>query len=47
MEVGKMGKEEIKIIEDSKHSLESEHENFAKSVKDDLSSFKKKALEKV
>ena len=42
-----MGKEEIKkIIEDSKRSLEGEHENFAKSVKDDLSSFKKKALEK-
>ena len=40
-----MGKEEIKkIIEDSKRSLEGEHENFAKSVKDDLSSFKKKAL---
>ena len=43
-----MGKEEIKkIVEDSKHSLEGEHDNFAKSVKDDLSSFKKKALQKV
>ena len=43
-----MGKEEIKkIIEDSKRSLRGEHESFAKSVKDDLDSFKNKALKKV
>jgi len=43
-----MGKEEIKkFVEDSKKSLESEHESFATSIKDELNSFKKKALERI
>ena len=43
-----MGKEEIKkLIEDSKKSLDQDHEKFSQSIKDDLQSFKKKTLEKI
>ena len=43
-----MAKEEIKkLIEDSKKALDQDKENFAKSIKDDLSSFKKKTLSKI
>ena len=43
-----MAKEDIKkLVEDSKKQLEKDHENFAKSVKDDLASFKKKTLERI
>ena len=43
-----MGKEEIKkLIEDSKKSLEQDHEKFSQSIKEDLQTFKKKTLEKI
>ena len=43
-----MGKEEIKkLIEDSKKSLQQDHEKFSQSIKNDLQSFKKKTLEKI
>ena len=43
-----MGKEEIKkLIEDSKKSLQQDHEKFSQSIKDELQSFKKKTLEKI
>ncbi len=41
-----MTKEEIKkLVENSKKVLEQDHENFAKSIKNDLTSFKKKTLD--
>ncbi len=40
-----MAKEEIKkLIEYSKKSVEQDHADFSKSIKTDLTSFKKKAL---
>ncbi len=43
-----MAKEEIKkLIESSKKMLEQDHENFAKSIKNDLASFKKKTLDQI
>lgn len=40
-----MTKEEIKkLLENSKKVIEKDHEVFSKSIKDDLASFKKKAL---
>lgn len=43
-----MTKEEIKkLIENSKKVLEQDHENFAKSIKNDLTSFKKKTLDRI
>ena len=40
-----MEKEEIrKLLENSKKVIEKDHEDFSKSIKDDLTSFKKKAL---
>jgi hypothetical protein len=43
-----MAKEEIKkLIENSKKVLEQDHENFAKSIKNDLTSFKKKTLDQI
>ncbi len=43
-----MGKEEIKsLIENSKKTVEKDHEKFSQSIKDDLQSFKKKTLEKI
>ena len=40
-----MTKEEIKgLIEDSKKVIKEDHEEFAKSIKNDLNTFKKKAL---
>ncbi len=41
-----MTKEEIKkLVENSKKVLEQDHEDFAKSIKNDLKSFKKKTLD--
>jgi hypothetical protein len=43
-----MAKEEIKkLIENSKKVLEQDHENFVKSIKSDLTSFKKKTLDQI
>ena len=43
-----MAKEEIKkLIENSKKLLEKDHEKFSQSIKSDLSSFKKKTLDKI
>jgi hypothetical protein len=43
-----MAKEEIKkLLEDSKKQLDQDHENFVKSIKDDLASFKKKTLDRI
>ena len=43
-----MGKEEIKkLIGDSKKVLEQEHNNFENSIKENLSSFKKKTLDQI
>jgi len=43
-----MGKEEIKkLVEDSKKSLEQDHQKFSDSIKDDLKSFKKKTLDRI
>jgi len=43
-----MAKEEIKkLIENSKEVLEQDHEKFSQSIKSDLSSFKKKTLDKI
>ena len=43
-----MAKEEIKkLIENSKKTIDQDKDNFAKSIKDDLSSFKKNTLTKI
>ncbi len=43
-----MTKEEIKkLVENSKKTLDNDHENFVKSIKDDLASFKKKTLDQI
>ena len=43
-----MAKEEIKkLIENSKKSLEQDYDNIAKSIKNDLTSFKKKTLDQI
>jgi hypothetical protein len=43
-----MTKEEIKkSVENSKKVLEQDHENFVKSIKSDLASFKKKTLDRI
>ena len=43
-----MTKEEIKkLLENSKKTLDHDHENFVKSIKDNLTSFKKKTLEQI
>jgi hypothetical protein len=43
-----MTKEEIKkLVENSKKALDNDHENFVKSIKDDLISFKKKTLDQI
>ena len=43
-----MAKEEIKkLLEDSKKQLDRDHEEFVKSIKDDLASFKKKTLDRI
>ena len=43
-----MAKEEIKkLLENSKKTLDDDHENFVKSIKSDLTSFKKKTLDKI
>ncbi len=43
-----MTKEEIKkLLENSKKTLDLDHENFVKSIKNDLTSFKKKTLDQI
>ncbi len=43
-----MAKEEIKkLLENSTKELDKDHANFEKSIKDDLSSFKKKTIDQV
>ncbi|WP_278973848.1 hypothetical protein [Nitrosopumilus sp.] len=43
-----MAKEEIKkLLENSKKELDVDYDNFVTSVKDDLNSFKKKALDRI
>ncbi len=43
-----MTKEEIKkLVENSKKTLDNDHDNFAKSIKDDLTLFKKKTLDQI
>ncbi len=43
-----MTKEEIKkLLESSKKALDNDHENFVKSIKNDLTSFKKKTLDQI
>ncbi|MHA7648188.1 hypothetical protein [Nitrosopumilus sp. S4] len=43
-----MAKEEIKkLLEHSKKELDSNYDNFVKSIQDELTSFKKKALDRI
>ena len=43
-----MAKEEIKkLLENSKKDLDGDYDNFVKSIKDDLASFKKKTLDQI
>jgi len=43
-----MTKEEIKkLVENSKKILEQDHENFTKSIKDNMKSFKKKTIDQI
>jgi len=43
-----MAKEEIKkLLENSKRTLDEDHEGFAESIKNDLASFKKKTLDQI
>ncbi len=43
-----MAKEEIKkLLENSKKDIGKEHDNFVKSIQDDLKSFKKKTHDKI
>ena len=43
-----MAKEEIKkLLEQSKKELDSNYDNYVKSIKDELTSFKKKALDRI
>ena len=43
-----MAKEEIKkLLENSKKVLDADHEEFVKSIKEDLNSFKKKTIDQI
>ncbi len=43
-----MTKEEIKkLLENSKKTIDNDHENSVKSIKNDLTSFKKKTLDQI
>ena len=43
-----MAKEEIKkLLDNSKKELDVDYDNFIKSIQDDLTSFKKKTLDRV
>ena len=43
-----MAKEEIKkLLENSKKELDKDHDNFVKTIQDELQSFKKKTLDKI
>ena len=43
-----MAKEQIKkLLENSKKELDADYDNFVKSIQDDLTSFKKKTLDRI
>lgn len=43
-----MAKDEIKkLLGNSKKELDGDYDNFVKSIKDDLTSFKKKTLDRI
>ena len=43
-----MAKNEIKkLLENSEKNIEQAHDDFAKSIKDDLQKFKKKTLDQI
>ena len=43
-----MVKEEIKkLLDNSKKELDADYDNFVNSIKDDLSSYKKKTLDRI
>ncbi len=43
-----MAKEEIKkLLENSKKTLDQDHDNFVKSIKNDLTSFRKETLDEI
>ena len=43
-----MGKEEIKkLLENSKKELDDDYDNFVSSIKNDLTLFKKKTLDRI
>lgn len=43
-----MAKDEIKkLLEDSKGNISAAHDEFAKTIKDDLQKYKKKTLDKI
>jgi len=43
-----MAKEEIKrLVENSKKTIQQDHDNYVKIIKDDLQNFKKKTLGKI
>ena len=43
-----MAKEEIKkLLDNSKKELDGDYDNFVSSIKDDLTSFKKKTLDRI
>jgi hypothetical protein len=43
-----MAKEEIKkLLENSKKELDADYDSFVKSIQDDLTSFKKKTLDRI
>jgi len=43
-----MAKDEIKkLLENSEKNISQTHDEFAKSIKDDLQKFKKKTMEKI
>lgn len=43
-----MTKDKIKkLLDDSKKTIEQEHENFVTTIKNDLQNFKKKTLDKI
>ena len=43
-----MTKEEIKkLLENSKKELDKDHDNFVKTIQDELQSFKKKTLDQI
>ena len=44
----RLAKEEIKkLLENSKKELDADYDNFVTSIQDDLTSFKKKTLDRI